>query len=58
MFLSPGTQNKVQSIIKGSSSTAFDEIPQRIVKSSAEIIEKPLAHIYNLSFQTGIFQMN
>jgi hypothetical protein len=57
MFPSPVTANEVESImkgLKGSSSTGFDEIPERIVKSSVEI-KKQLDHSYNISFQTGIF---
>jgi hypothetical protein len=48
----------VEQVIKGlknNSSAGFDEIPTFLVKQCLCYFIKSLAHIYNVSFQTGIF---
>ena len=58
MFVAPVTETEVEKVIKGlknNSSTGFDEIPTFLVKQCLCYFIKPLVHIYNVSFQTGIF---
>jgi hypothetical protein len=58
MFVAPVTETEVEQIIKGlknNSSSGFDEIPTSLVKQCLCHFIKPLVHIYNVSFQTGIF---
>jgi hypothetical protein len=40
--------------LKGKFSAGFDEIPEYLVKQCIENIKKPLAHIYNACFKSGI----
>jgi hypothetical protein len=40
--------------LKGTFSAGFDEIPEYLVKQYIENIKKPLAHIYNACFKSGI----
>ena len=37
------------------SAAGFDEIPMFLVKQCLGYFVKPLTHIYNVSYQTGIF---
>jgi len=58
LFAAPVTETVVEHVIKGlkkNSSTGFDEIPTFLVKQCLCYFIKPLVHIYNVSFQTGIF---
>jgi len=58
MFVAPVTETVVEQVIQGLkkySSTGFDEIPTFLVKQYLCYFIKPLVHIYNVSFQTGIF---
>jgi hypothetical protein len=58
MFVAPVTETEVEQEIKGlknNSSAGFDEIPTFLVKQCLCYFIKPLVHIYNGSFQTGIF---
>jgi len=58
MFVAPVTETEVEQVIKGlnnNSSTGFDKIPTFLVKQYLCYFIKPLVHLYNVSFQTGIF---
>jgi hypothetical protein len=57
MFVSCGCCEVEQAIkvLKTNSAVGFDEIPMSSVKQCLGYFIKPLAHIYNASFQTGIF---
>jgi len=58
MFIAPVTKTELILVIKGlknNSSAGFDEIPTFLVKQCLCHFIKPLAHIYNVSFQTGTF---
>ena len=58
MFISPVTETEMERVIKSlknSSSAGFDEIHMSLVKECLGYFIKPLVHIYNVSFQTGIF---
>ena len=56
MFLSPVTKEEIYSIISTFDDTSggWDDIAPRSIKFIKEIIQKPLMHICNLSFCTGI----
>ena len=55
-FLSPVTKEEINSIIStfGDTASGWDDIAPRSIKFVKEIIQKPLMHICNLSFYTGI----
>ena len=58
MFISPVTEIEMELVIEGlknRSSAGFDEIHMSLVKECLGYFIKPLVHIYNVSFQTGIF---
>jgi hypothetical protein len=58
MFVAPVTEPVVEQVIKGlknNSSAGFDEILTFLVKQCLCYFIKPLVHIYDVSFQTGIF---
>jgi hypothetical protein len=58
MFIAPVTEIEVEQTINGlkaNSAAGFDEIPMSLVKQCLGYFVKPLAHIYNVLFQTGIF---
>jgi hypothetical protein len=58
MFIAPVTEIEMEQTIKGlktNSAAGFDEIPMSLVKQCLGYFVKPLTHIYNVSFQTGIF---
>jgi hypothetical protein len=51
----------VEQTIKGlktNSAADFDEVPLSFTKQCLGYFVKPLTHIYNVSFQTGIFSDN
>ena len=56
MFISPVTKEEINSIIStfGDTASGWDDIAPRSIKFVKEIIQKPLMHICNLSFYTGI----
>ena len=56
MFLSPVTKEKTDSIVStfGDTASGWDDVAPRSIKFVKEIIQKPLMHICNLSFYTGI----
>ena len=41
--------------MKGKQSSGYGDIPERIVKQCIHVIKKPLTHIHNTSFMTGVF---
>jgi len=58
VFISPVTETEMERVIKSlknSSSAGYDEIHMSLVKQCLGYFIKPLVHIYNVSFQTGIF---
>ncbi len=57
MFLEPITENTVLFAthkLKSKLSSGHDDISTKLLKETIDIISKPLAHIINLSFETGI----
>jgi hypothetical protein len=54
MFVPPLTVTEMESLNKNSSA-GCDEIPMLLIKQCLGYIIKPLVHIYNVSFQSGIF---
>jgi hypothetical protein len=58
IFLFPVTENEIECTtksLKGKFSAGVDEVPEYIVKQCIQHIKKPLAHIYNASFNSGTF---
>jgi hypothetical protein len=58
MFIAPVTESELKQLIrslKNNSAAGSDEIPISLVKQCLDFLIKPLVHIYNASFQTGIF---
>jgi len=41
--------------LKGKTTAGYDDVPENLVKRCIQLIKKPLAHIYNVSFNTGVF---
>ena len=59
MFLSPVDDLDIIRTVqncKNKRSTYFSDISMSLLKKVISKIVKPLAHIYNVSFQTGVFQ--
>ena len=57
MFLVPITENELENEIRNmdlKKSPGYDNISNKIVKSAAKEISKPLTHIFNSTFQTGV----
>ena len=44
--------------LKINKSAGYDDISFNVVKKCFGVLHKPLLHIFNLSLQTGIFQIN
>ena len=58
MFVAPVSVLEVEQVIeslKSNSSTGFDELLMSLVQQCLCYYIKPLVHIYNVSYQTGIF---
>ena len=58
MFLSPVDENEVHKVVescKNKSSTDADGLSMNIVKRVITTIIKPLTHVFNTSFKTGVF---
>ena len=53
--VSPRYVMKAINDLKGSKTPGFDNIPTSIIKDCNEILAYPLAHLINLSLETGIF---
>jgi len=41
--------------LKGNPAAGYDDIPERLVKQCIHLIKGPLAHIYNVSMNSGVF---
>jgi hypothetical protein len=41
--------------LKGKHSVSYDVIPECIVKQCIQLVKKPLTHIYNVSWNSGVF---
>ena len=57
MFLEPITEYELEKElenVKPNKSSGYDGINTKIIKLSAKEISKPLSHIFNLTFTTGI----
>ena len=59
-YLSPVTEAEVDKIISNfrDSAAGWDELKPSIIKTVKDSIKIPLAHIGNLSFDTGIFPVD
>ena len=58
VFISLVTEEEVVKLsvnLKGKTTAGYDDIPENLVKHCIQLIKKPLAHIYNVSFNTGVF---
>ena len=58
MFVAPVSATEMEQVIKSlknNSSTGYDEVPMSLVKQCLCYFIQPLVHIYNVSFQSGIF---
>ena len=57
MFIQPVIESEVQSFIKQlkPSSPGYDSVSADVVKAAESLIIKPLTHVLNLSFSTGVF---
>jgi hypothetical protein len=58
MFVYSVTEEEVISLaknFKGKTTAGDDDIPEYLVKQCIQLIKGPLAHIYNLSLNSGVF---
>ena len=55
MFINPVNEAEVIRIIKPKDSMDYDDISMWVLSRIAPQVVKPLVHIFNLSFSTGIF---
>jgi hypothetical protein len=58
MFLFPVTKSEVEKVskdFKNKLSAGIDDIPDYVVKRCIQVLKKPLANIYNVSLESGIF---
>ena len=58
IFIYPVTEEEVISLtkgLKGKPTAGDDDIPESLVKQCMQLIKGPLAHIYNLSLNSGVF---
>ena len=58
MFVAPVTTAELERVIASlnkNASAGYDEIPVVVIKRCLGYIIKPLVHIFNVSFQSGIF---
>jgi len=58
IFIYPVTEEEMISLIKslkGKPTAGDDDIPENLVKQCVQLIKGPLAHIYNLSLNSGVF---
>jgi hypothetical protein len=59
IFIHPVTEEEVISltnILKGKPTAGYDDIPESLVKRCICLIKGALAHIYNVSLNSGVFQ--
>ena len=57
-YLRRQTENEVECVItkfKGKFSAGYGEIPEYVVKQCAKFVKVSLAHIYNISINSGTF---
>jgi len=57
-FIYPVTEEEVISLtksLKGKPNAGDNDIPENLVKQCMQLIKGPLAHIYNLSLNSGVF---
>src|SRR5215475_6526163 len=58
IFINPVTEEEVVMLaknLKGKLTAGLDDIPENLVKICIRQIAKPLTHIYNTSFNSGVF---
>jgi hypothetical protein len=58
VFINPVTEEEVVILsknLKGKLTAGFDDIPENIVKLCIIQLKKPLTHIFNTSFNSGVF---
>lgn len=58
IFLAPVDSNEIRKIVaalRNKKSSGYDNIPMSAIKSCIHYIAEPLAHIINLTLETGIF---
>jgi hypothetical protein len=58
VFINPVTEEEVAKLSKNledKATAGYDDIPESLVKHCIQLIKKPLAHIYNASFNSGVF---
>jgi len=58
IFIYPVTEEEVISLtkgLKGKPTAGYDDIPESVVKQCIQLIKGPLAHIYNVSLNSGVF---
>ena len=57
IFIYPVTEEVIclTKSLKGKPTAGDDDIPENLVKQCMQLIKGPLAHIYNLSLNSGVF---
>jgi hypothetical protein len=58
VFINPVTEEEIAKLcknLKGKTTAGYDDIPEILVKHCIRLIKKPLAHICNASFNSGVF---
>ena len=57
VFIYPVTEEMISltKSLKGKPTAGDDDIPENLVKQCVQLIKGPLAHIYNLSLNWGVF---
>jgi hypothetical protein len=58
IFIYPVTEGEVISLaksLKGNPTAGYDDIPNNLVKQWIQLIKGLLAHIYNVSLNSGVF---
>jgi hypothetical protein len=58
IFIYPVAEDEVNSLtktLKDKPAACYDNTPESLVKQSIQLIERPLAHIYNVSLNSGVF---
>ena len=58
IFIYPATEEEVISLtksLKGKPTAGDDDVPEDLVEQCVQLVRGPLAHIYNLSLNSGVF---
>jgi hypothetical protein len=58
IFIDPVSEDEVINLsknLKGKMTAGYDDIPENLVKDCIHLIKKPMAHIYNISLNSGVF---